>query len=99
MKIEMAEQMFSSYLKNIEGCQITQTNWTPSNIIISYVSSTSKDTIRNMMDEIITLNPDLNIFSGSVIFPALLDTFIRIKSSFSSVLIFTYLPFKGHSAL
>ena len=28
MKIEMAEQMMASYLKNIELCSIVQENWT-----------------------------------------------------------------------
>lgn len=31
MKIEIAENLASSYLKHIEGCRIVQTNWTTSN--------------------------------------------------------------------
>lgn len=34
MKIEMLEQAVESYLKNVEGCLVTQTNWSLSNSLI-----------------------------------------------------------------
>ena len=64
MKIEILEQMFASYLKNCEGCLLTSTNWTPSEVLLGSVDPADKAVMEAMVNEIKSTSP-LNIFKNS----------------------------------
>ena len=50
MKIEICEQMIQSWLNNIKGCEIVQTNWTISPL--KEITKTEIDEIKILMEDI-----------------------------------------------
>ena len=65
MKIKIAEQMMQSYLKNVEGCQIVQTNWTP---LVTELSDERINVVKLFIDEAKrVVDEDLDIIKKSTI--------------------------------
>lgn len=69
MKIEVCEQMLSAWLKHVKGCQIVQTNWSPSPVFIEAFAENNLDTINGFVEEIkkFAAENNLDIFKQSTI--------------------------------
>lgn len=69
MKIEVCEQMLSSWLKHVKNCQIVQTNWSPSPVFIQYLTEESLAPIAGFVSEIqkFASENDLDVFKQSTI--------------------------------
>ena len=65
MKIEMLAQMFASHLKNCEGCLISQTNWSVSNLLFEKNKTACLKQVKSIMDEIKLAVANLNVFKKS----------------------------------
>jgi hypothetical protein len=61
MKIEILEQGFASYLRNCEGCLISQTNWRVTPKMMSTLSAASLKEVEKIVDEIKS-QTNLNLF-------------------------------------
>ena len=78
MKIEMAEQMMASYLKNIEKCGVVQCNWTPSLVQMSSLTKSDLDRVQEIVDIFRTAIPVVDIFKKSKIGQFVLQTEIDV---------------------
>lgn len=62
--MEILEQAFKSYLKNVEGCSVVQTNWTPSPIQMDGLSQGNLTLVEKIANETMNTCP-LDIFKKS----------------------------------
>ena len=67
MKIEMLEQAIASYLKNVEGCLMVQTNWTPSFLLTNSITEKEYQKLNRILNEISDLIPTNDIQKKSTV--------------------------------
>jgi hypothetical protein len=63
MKIEVCEQIIVSWLKHIEGCQIVQSNWSPS--VRYQIDEEEAGMFSLFIEEIRNIIKDVDIFKKS----------------------------------
>lgn len=78
MKIEVCEQMLASWLQHIKGCQVVQTNWSPSPL--TEIPDESIDSVSTFVEAIKSYlgDDDLDIFKKSTMRQMILQCEIDI---------------------